>query len=464
MGKWAGGCAGLAATVVALVIACASVPDPDRYLQVAAREAETPRVVGPRGPLSAAESRRVLDRLRQEAGDTDLLRRHLAIEEAVADTPLVAGNKALVIEDGPDTFAAMLEDIRAAKRHINAEFFIVDADGFGREFADALIEKRRQGLSVNLIYDAIGSIGTPGAFFDRLREAGIRVLEFHPLNPLKGKNPNDRDHRKILVVDGRVAYTGGINISSVYGLPGGPKESQHGHKGSAAGEVWRDTQIRLEGPVAAEFQKLFLEQWRKEAKEELPDADFFPTVPAAGKAVVRVIATSADKAKPEFLATFISALRNAENSVSITQGYFAPPEEELAALKEAAARGVSVRLVLPQKTDQPKVVFAGRRRYQDLLDAGVEIYERRGVLLHAKTAVVDGVWSVVGSANLDYRSVLYNDEVNAVVLGTEFGEEIEAMFARDLAASDRIDPREWRERPFFGRVKEWFAQFLEPVI
>jgi cardiolipin synthase len=464
MGKLGVRCAGLAAMLVALAVACAAVPDTDTYLKSAARQAETPRVVGPRGPLSAAESRRVLERLQQQAGDTDLLRRHLAIEEAISETPLVAGNKATVIEDGPDTFAAMLEDIRAAKRHINAEFFIVDADGFGRAFADALIEKRRQGLSVNLIYDAIGSIDTPAEYFERLRQAGVKVLEFHPLNPLAGKNPNDRDHRKILIVDGRIAYTGGINISSVYGLPGGPKESQHGHKGSEPGEVWRDTQARLEGPVAAEFQKLFLAQWLKEANEELPDAGFFPKVAAAGNAVIRVIATSADKEKPEFLATFISAVRNAEKSVFITQGYFAPPPEELAELEAAARRGVSVRLVLPQKTDQPKVVFAGRRHYQDLLDAGVEIYERRGVLLHAKTAVIDGVWSAVGSANLDYRSVLYNDEVDAIVLGTEFGEEMEAMFARDLAASDRIDARQWRERPFFGRVKEWFAQFLEPLI
>jgi cardiolipin synthase len=179
---------------------------------------------------------------------------------------------------------------------------------------------------------------------------------------------------------------------------------------------------------------------------------------------VRVIATSASEAKPEFHAAFVSALENAETSIRVTQAYFAPPPEQLQALEAAARRGVKVQLVLPKKTDQPKVVYAGRSHYSELLDAGVEIYERRDVLLHAKTAVVDGVWSVVGSANLDYRSVLYNDEVNAVILGPKFGAEMDAMFARDIKKSDRVDAEAWHNRSFFSRTKEWLASLLEPWI
>jgi len=267
-----------------------------------------------------------------------------------------------------------------------------------------------------------------------------------------------------LVVDGRIAYTGGINLSSVYGDAGGSQPSRHEQQGKPGKETWRDTQVRLEGPVAAEFQKLFLAQWKGESGDDLPDAGFFPKVPPAGDALVHVIATSPDQATPEFHATFVSAVANAEKTIRLTQAYFAPPAEQLEALEAAARRGVRVQLVLPKKTDQPKVVYAGRSHYSELLDAGVEIYERRGVLLHAKTAVIDGVWSVVGSANLDYRSVLYNDEVNAVVLGPEFGGQMDAMFERDLAQSDRIDPEAWRRRPFLSRAKEWLASLLEPWI
>lgn len=456
----------LGVAMTALAASCAA-PDPDPYIKLAANAAETPRIVGARGPLSRAESRRIVERLEQENGGSDLLRRHLAIEEAIAEQPLVAGNKVTLLEDGPATFRAMLADIARAKHHVNIEFFIIDDEGIGETFADAILQKRREGVAVNLIYDAVGSIQTSAAYFDRLRQAGIRVLEFHPLNPAAGRralSPNNRDHRKILVVDGRVAYTGGINISSVYGDAGGSHPARHEQKDKKGKERWRDTQVRLEGPVAAEFQRLFLAQWRGESGDDLPDAGFFPKLAPAGDALVRVIATSAEKEKPEFLADLVSAVNNAETSVSITQAYFAPPPEELRALEEAARRGVQVRLVLPKKSDQPKVVYAGRAHYGELLDSGVEIWERRDVLLHAKTAVVDGVWSVVGSANLDYRSVLYNDEVNAIVLGPRFGTEMEAMFTRDLERSDRVDPQKWRDRSFFSRTKEWLASLLEPWI
>jgi cardiolipin synthase len=434
------------------LVTCATNPPPGEHEAVTAQLATSaPRVHGPRGPLSLAETRAILQRLERQGGGTDVLSRHLAIEEAVAGTPLVAGNRVTLLEDGPATYRAMLAAVEGARKHVNLEFFIFDDRGIGAEFGQLLLQKRRQGIEVNLMYDSVGSLESSRAFFRRLEAGGIRVVEVHPLNPLRsdGKwSPNQRDHRKILIVDGRVGFTGGINIDDVY------EGADDAH--------WRDTQVKLEGPVIAELQKLFLTQWKKHRGPDLPDADFFPTLDRAGDEIVRIIATSPeDDTGIAFYAALLSAIRSAERSVWVTQAYFAPPEDLEAALMGAARRGIDVELILPSKSDQAKVVYAGRSHYSALLEAGVKIYERSEVKLHSKTIVIDGVWSVVGSANLDSRSVRFNDEVNAIVLGRQFGQVMEAAFERDRKQSQPVDPAEWADRSVFVRLKEWLARLLE---
>lgn len=436
----------LAAAATLGVATCATNPVPTQPLVASS----APRVEGPRGALSSAETQAVLERLARQGGGTDLLGRHLAIEEAVAGAPLVAGNKATLLENGPATYRAMLAAIRAAKKHVNLEFFIFDDRGIGEELAQLLLDKRAAGVAVNLMFDSLGSQDTGRAFFERLEKRGINVLEVRPLDPLKPTDkwaPNDRDHRKIVVVDGRIGFIGGINIDDVYeGADDAP---------------WRDTQLQLEGPVVAELQKRFLAQWEKHRGEALPDAGYFPKLGKAGDAVVRIIATTPAENGAAFQAALVSAIGAAERSIHVTQAYFAPPEDLEAALAAAARRGVEVALILPSKTDQAKVVYAGRSHYAALLAAGVKIYERRDVKLHAKTVVIDGVWSSVGSANLDSRSVRFNDEATAVVLGSEFGRAMEAAFAQDRARSNEIDPASWAERSLYVRVKEWLARQLE---
>jgi cardiolipin synthase len=232
------------------------------------------------------------------------------------------------------------------------------------------------------------------------------------------------------------------------------------HKGGVD-KWWRDTCVRVEGPAVAEFQRTFLDEWRAKGGPELADAGFFPAPRPAGDDLVRVIATTGDDDPPPFHVALISAFESAESRIYLTQSYFAPPKPELEALAAAARRGVDVRLILPSNTDQPKVVYAGRASYRPLLEAGVRIFERGGVLLHAKTVVIDGVWSTVGSANVDNRSVAFNDEINAVVIGREFGAAMEAMFADDLTASREVDPAAWAERPLGDRIKEWLASLLD---
>jgi len=311
-------------------------------------------------------------------------------------------------------------------------------------------------VPVSLIYDAVGALGTPREFFKPMTDAGIQVLEFNPVNPLAAKagwNVNERDHRKLLIADGRVAFLGGVNISGVYS--GGSLKSAP-RKGPRL--PWRDTHLQIEGPVVAEYRKMFLETWSRQKGPPLPPRDFFPPPQPRGKEVVRAIAGSPDESFSAIYATFISAIQNAETEILLTNAYFAPDPQLLDALKNAVRRGVDVKLILPSKTDSGLIFHAGRSYYDELLHAGIKIYERRDALLHSKTAVIDGVWSTIGSTNLDWRSFLHNQEVNAVVLGPDFAAPMKAVFEGDLAASDAITLAQWEQRGIGDRLKESLAR------
>jgi cardiolipin synthase len=341
------------------------------------------------------------------------------------------------------------------------ETYILDDDEVGRRFADVLIAKQAEGVQVNLIHDAVGTLGTPAAFFQRLVDSGVRVLAFNPVNPLLARKEwslNRRDHRKLLIVDGRVAFLGGINISSVYSSG---SFSRRPRRHAEADLGWRDTDLEVRGPAVAELQKLFLATWESQQGEPLPERDYFPPPERVGSQLVRAIGSSPDDPFSLIYATLLSAIGSAEVSVNITNAYFAPDPQLLDTLEAAAGRGVSVTLILPSQTDSWLVFHAGRNYYDRLLRAGVKIHERGGVILHSKTALIDGVWATVGSTNLDWRSFLHNQELNAVVLGAEFGQQVQSMFDRDKAASQAITLEQWRRRPLDLRVKEWFARMWE---
>ncbi len=416
---------------------------------------------GARGPLSAAQSKAILAGLASRGQPTDIFERHLALEEAIVGSPLTTGNDVLLLQDGPATYRAMLAAIEAARDHINMETYILDDDEVGQRFAQALMAKQQQGVQVNLIRDSAGTSATPPAFFETLAASGIRVLEFNPLNPLLARKAwelNQRDHRKLLIVDGRTAFLGGINISSVYSGGSFSQKSRARPDGSPA---WRDTDLQLRGPVVAELQKLFIATWQAQKGTPLASKAYFPPPENAGRQVVRAIGSSPEEPFSLIYATLLSAIGSAETSVHLTNAYFAPDPQLLAALEAAAGRGVDVQLILPSQTDSWLVFHAGRNYYERLLRAGVKIAERRGVILHSKVALIDGVWATVGSTNLDWRSFLHNHELNAVVLGSEFGSQVQAMFARDLAASDAITLERWQQRSLDLRIKELFARAWE---
>ncbi len=445
-----------AALVLAAAAGCATLPDTEAL--IAQHRAQAVRFENARGPVSAKKSAAILAELKRKSGDIDILEKQIALEQAIVGSPLVLGNKVVLLQDGMSTYSAMFAAIRSARDHINLETYIIEDDEIGRQFADLLLEQQGRGVQVNLIYDSFGGISTPKAFFERLAAGGIAVLEFNPVNPLAVKaswQPNNRDHRKLLVVDGRTAFMGGINISSVYSSG----SVRRGSGNSAESKVsWRDTDLQLEGPVVGELQKLFMQTWMKQRGPTLAARDYFPVLKAEGRDIVRAIGSTPDDPYSLIYLTLISAIGNAEKQVHLTNAYFVPDPQLLKALTEAAGRGVEVKLILPSHSDSEVVFHAGRSHYSTLLEGGVKIYERSGALLHAKTALIDGVWSTVGSTNLDWRSFLDNDELNAVVIGHEFGRQMQSMFAADLAASKEVELGRWQRRPLSFRFKEWMAR------
>ena len=431
---------------LAAACGCSTLPTIDP--ESGSRASQAVQLDGARGPLSAQQSKAVLARLATSGEDTGIFDRHLALEGEIAGSPLVVGNRVSLLKDGPATYAAMFQAIAAARDHIHMETYIIEDDEVGRKFADALIARRAQGVHVALIYDGVGSLGTPAAFFKRLTEAGVDVAEFNTVNP------NHRDHRKILIIDGKTAFVGGVNISGVYSKGGSSRSSPT----SADAMRWRDTHLRIEGPVVAEFQKLFFATWEKQKGEPLSARQSYPPPASPGREVVRAVASSPDEPYSLVYATLLSAIASAETDVYLTNAYFVPDPQLMAALMDAARRGVNVKIVLPGKTDSWLVFHAGRAHYEDLLEAGVKIYQRRDAMLHAKTAVIDGVWSTVGSSNLDWRSFLHNEEVVAIVLGQEFGAQMQSMFEADTEASELITGESWSHRPLSDHMQEIAAQ------
>jgi cardiolipin synthase len=417
-------------------------------------------LITPLGAVSTAHAARIVDK---RLGPEDDPHVHELIDafRAQAATPLVAGNRVSLLIDGPATLGAIRKAIEGARHSVHVETYIFADDEVGQEFADLLIARCHEGIEVRVIYDAIGSVTTPGAFFDRMRDNGVQVREFRPLDPLRTPLPwkiNNRDHRKIVVVDGRIAFTGGINISSAY------ESSSSTRPGPDAGrdQAWRDTHVELDGPVAAQFQALFLATWtRAGGTIDSKAGEYFPPAQAVGNELVAAVATDADDDnETRIYATYLAAVQHATQRLWLTNAYFAPNKEFRAALIAAAKRGVDVRLIVPSFTDSGLILNASRNTFDELLAGGVRIYEQRYALLHAKTAVIDSALSMVGSANLDMRSFLHNNEVNAVIVGHDFALKLEAVFQRDLKDTRELDLQRWRHRPFMDKVKEKASSLL----
>ena len=444
---------------LAVLGGCAlSLPHVEDVILEASRENKFPEIIGSQGPLPSSEAEEVIERLEQKAWWSDILQRQIAMAEIIGGQPLTDGNKATLLDDQA-IYTAMLEAIRNAKDTINLETYTFENDNVGREFADLLLKKRAEGVQVNLIYDSVGCFDTPDSFLQHLRDGGINTLEFDPVDPFedpgRGWDLLERDHRKILIVDGSVAITGSVNIGTRY------SESVYGEYEEESKEIlWRDTDVRIEGPAVAEFQRLFLETWARQKGPELSGRVYFPPLEKIGDHLIRVVGSRPGKWNRDTYLMYAGAITFAENSVHITAAYFVPDKEVVRALTGAVARGVDVKLILPSSSDHSVVLSAGRSYYTQLLKSGVKIFERGHRLQHAKTAVIDGVWSTVGSTNMDLWSFMRNDEVNTVILGRGFAAQMEEIFARDLRKSNPITLEQWEKRPLTDHIAEWFGRLF----
>lgn len=444
-----------------LLAACASLPNVQNLSATLASN-DLPNVRTARGGTLQEQNTSALLRKRWANSTLDM-KTQAALEEAATGVPLIAGNKVTLLFDGPQTMEQMLKAIAAATNHINLETYIFDQDEMGLKFADMLIEKQRQGIAVSIMYDSVGTLNVPQEFFERMRSAGVKLVAFNPVNPAKVRGDswrlNNRDHRKVLIVDGKVAFTGGVNISDTY-AKSSLFRSRSRHRATAESEVgWRDTHVMVEGPAVAAFQWMFIRAWTRQDADDLPDARFFPPLPPAGDKLVRVIA-SEPGSDFEIYKAYILAMQQAKKSIYLTSAYFVPDHQTIAALTGAAKRGVDVKLVLPGVSDSSLVFHASHAFYDELLQGGVRIYQLKLSVLHAKTAVIDGNWSTVGSTNIDMRSFMHNSELNLVVLGEAFGDDMENAFAEDLRDSVEITQQQWRQRPLGDRIKEWAARFV----
>ena len=364
--------------------------------------------------------------------------------------PLLEGNKVTALQNGDEIFPAMLEAIRGAEKTITFETFIYWSGEIGKEFSDALSERARAGVRVHVLLDWLGSNKVDEEYVRNMQQAGVEVAWYRPLSWYHLSRMNSRTHRKLLVVDGRIGFTGGVGIADLW-LGDGTK-SDH----------WRDSHYRVEGPAVAQIQAAFCDNWIKTESEVFTGDDYFPLLQPAGEMSAQMVKSSQQEGSENVHLMYLLSIASATKRIQLQAAYFVPDELTIETLLAAIERGVRVEIIVPsEKTDTQLVRNAGRSLLQPLLDAGVEFYEFQPAMFHCKLFIVDDVWVSVGSTNFDNRSFQLNDEANLNVYDREFAAEQVRVFERDKQNSRRIDPSEFRDRPWHSKVAEKFASIFK---
>lgn len=372
---------------------------------------------------------------------------------ALTGAPMSAGNRVEILKNGAQIFPAMLSAIHNARKTINLEFYIYWDGEIGRQFAEALAERSRAGVAVKVILDAVGSAPMSRPLIDFMARNGIDLEWYHPLRWYTLSRFNHRTHRKLLVVDGTIGFSGGVGIADEW--IGNADAKNH----------WRDTVARVEGPVVTQMQFAFMDNWVKSRGELLTGLDYFPQIEARGTHLAQVIKSSPSEGSSTVKLLYIVSMVSAKQRIWIANAYFVPDKDTIRALEGAVRRGVDVRVIVPGEiVDVPIVRHASRLHYDALLRHGIRLFEYEPTMMHAKTMVVDGIWTTVGSSNFDDRSFRLNDEVNVNIYDEGIAAQMEAMFEEDLARSEEIKLRPWLRRPRFSRIKETIAGFLKPQL
>ncbi len=368
---------------------------------------------------------------------------------ALLGPQIVEGNKVETLLNGDQIFPSMLAAIRAARSTITFETYIYWSGGIGREFVDALQERARAGVRVHVLLDWVGSLKMEQALVDEMKLAGVEVERFHEPHWTHWNKLNNRTHRKLLVVDGRIGHTGGVGIADHWrGQARNPGE-------------WRDSHFRVEGPVVAQMQSVFLDNWMRATGVVLHGDAYFPALKPAGDLAAQMFSSSPSGGSESMQLMYQLAITAAKRSIDLANSYFVPDDMTIRTLVDAARRGVKVRVIVPSgHIDSEVVRKASRASWGPMLQAGIEIAEFQPTMFHVKGLVVDGAFSSVGSTNFDNRSFRLNDEANLNVLNREFGAIQQRVFDQDWALSRRITLGEWQARPWTERLLEQLASLL----
>ncbi|MBL0420428.1 cardiolipin synthase [Ramlibacter sp. AW1] len=366
---------------------------------------------------------------------------------------IVQGNRVQELVNGEQIFPAMLQAIREARRTVLFETFIYWAGDIGEQMADALSERARNGVKVHVLLDWVGSIRCDAKLLETMSEAGVEVRRYHPLHWYHLMRMNNRTHRKLLIVDGSIGFTGGVGIAPQW--TGHAQDPDH----------WRDTHFRVDGPVVAQMQSVMLANWSKTTGVVLHGDAYFPPLEPVGHLPAQMFASSPTGGSESMTLMYMLAITAAVRSIDIGSAYFVPDDVNCKALRSAAQRGVRVRIITPGRhTDEATVRRASRGIWGALLQAGVEMYEYQPTMFHVKIMIVDQLLTSVGSTNFDPRSLHLNDEANLNVYDTDFARRMTDIFEADLKASRRITFEEWRHRPLHEKVKEKLAAVVTPIL
>jgi cardiolipin synthase A/B len=362
---------------------------------------------------------------------------------------ILPGNRVTTLVNGDQIFPAMLDAIRGATRTITFETFIYWSGSIGKAFAGALIDRARAGIKVHVLLDWVGTGKMDASILREMEQAGVEVVKYHPLRWYNLGRLNNRTHRKLLVVDGRTGFTGGVGIADNW--LGHAQDPDH----------WRDSHFKLEGPGVAQMQAAFMDNWiEATARVQHGDA-YFPGLDPVGPQAVQMFKSSANEASESVRLMYLLSIASAQDSVRIANAYFVPDSLAVNTLVAARRRGVKVEIIVPGRhIDTAMVRRASRSRWEPLLEAGVEIYEYLPTMYHTKVMVVDKLWTSVGSTNFDNRSFRLNDEANLNVFDAEFAAEQVRLFEADKAQSNRLTLEWWRSRPWHQRTVEWLAGLL----
>jgi cardiolipin synthase len=414
--------------------------------------------------LDAVVHARVSDARDQAQGDTpsrkdealeDPLERALfRVGERLTHQRATTGNKVEVLTDGPAAYDALGAAIDAARHHVHAQYYLIRDDQTGRWFRDRLIAAAKRGVAVRLLMDGFGCFALGRAWERPLHKAGVRVGVFLPMRSVLLQPVNLRNHRKIVVVDGETALTGGFNIGDEY--RGGQMRGIGG---------WRDVHLRIDGPAAAELQRVFFQDWAFATGEPIDPTEYFPRTPAVrGEATVAIVPSGPDTRTEAIHRLYFGAIVGAQKEVLVTTPYFVPDESLLVAMEVAAMRGVEVKLLLPAHSNHRVTYHAGRSFYSQLLDAGVDVREYTPGIVHAKTLVTDRHVALVGSANMDLRSFRLNFEVHTLVHDETTAARLSRTFDAELADSRRIETDAWKARGWSPRLKEGASRLVSPLL